>query len=120
MPKILKAKVRELIHDYKVGCFKLVHDPEAHAAVEREAETLVRDLLSQEFHYHFHREVDPHRAESINLIHWYASEALLPPVLRKIAERILVLEKRAELHLEFMRRTLELVSEEGEPLVSPS
>jgi len=112
MPKILKAKLREFLHDYRLNCYKLAHDPGAVQSLEKEAKLLVDHILSQNFHYHSHGQVDPNRAETMNMVHWYVTEAIMPPVLSKLSSRIVLLQRRQELAMEMFQKMLNYLSEE--------
>ncbi|MFO0984743.1 MAG: hypothetical protein U1E76_23965 [Planctomycetota bacterium] len=112
MPKILKAKLREFLHDYRLSCYKLAHDPVAVQTLEKDAKVLVDQILAQNFHYHPHRQVDANRAEMMNVVHWYVTESILPPVLSKLANRIALLQKRQELAMEMFQNMLNYLSEE--------
>src|SRR5262245_19256235 len=114
MPKILKDKLREFLHDYRLNCYKQAHDPAAVHALEREAKTLVDQILAQNFHYHPHQHVDPSRAEMMSVVHGYVTEAILPPVLTKLANRVALLQKRQELAMDMFQKMLNYLSEEEE------
>jgi len=114
MPKVLKAQLHAFLHEYKRAVFELEHDPEARVARERHANEFVDEVLDQKFHYHFHQKVDPERVESIQLIHNYCREALLPPVISRLAERVLLLEQKHLAALDLVEGVLAKLTEESE------
>jgi hypothetical protein len=101
---------RRLLHDYRVESFRTTHSPEQLKERTKEALRLCREALHQVYHFHVHNAPDPARAETLNLIHDYAVEALLPPVLERVIERELMLEKRHELAMKLLERVLEVLS----------
>jgi hypothetical protein len=101
---------RRLLHEYRVESFKATHSPEQVKERTKEALRLCREALHQVYHFHVHNAPDPTRAETLNLIHDYAVEALLPPVLERVIERELVLEKKHELAMRLLERILETLS----------
>lgn len=114
MPKVLKAKLHAFLHDYRKRMFELEHD---HGLVDvraKKTEEFVTQVLDQKFHYHLHKKVDPKRAETIDLIHNYCREAVLPPVVSRLAERILLLQEKHNATLELVHRTLEDLADEVE------
>lgn len=101
---------RRLLHEYRVESFKASHSPEQVKERTKEALRICREALHQVYHFHVHNAPDPARAEMLNLIHDYAVEALLPPVLERVIERELMLEKRHELSMRLVERVLETLS----------
>lgn len=106
----MQESFRRLLHEYRVESFKATHSPEQVKERTKEALRLCREALHQVYHFHVHNAPDPTRAETLNLIHDYAVEALLPPVLERIIERELVLEKKHELSMRLLERILETLS----------
>jgi hypothetical protein len=106
----MQETFRRLLHEYRVESFKATHSPEQVKERTKEALRLCREALHQVYHFHVHNAPDPSRAEVLNLIHDYAVEALLPPVLERIIERELVLEKKHELSMRLLERILETLS----------
>jgi hypothetical protein len=111
---------RRLLHEYRVESFKATHSPEQVQERTREALKLCREALHQVYRFHFHGGPDPARAETLNLIHDYAVEALLPPVIERVIERELILERKHELAMKLVERLLEILSREGEAPVEGS
>ncbi len=120
MPRKLKEQIHQFLHDYRKSVFELEHDSKKVEERHEQAEHLVEEILDQKFHYHFHKKVDEDRAETIQMIHNYCREALLPPVVNRFAERLLVVEQRHALALEFVERILDYLAEELEQPVDPS
>lgn len=111
MHRVDKTQIHEILHDYKKACFLLEHESGLHEAVEREKKRLVDLILAQNFHYHFHKPPNPERAEVLSLIENYVREAVLPPVVGKLVERIVVLEKRQENGVRCLERLITLLAE---------
>lgn len=113
MHRVDRSKVHEALHDYKRECYQLEHAPEVHDVVVRDAQRLVHDVLAQNFHYHFHKPVNPERAEVFGMIENYTREAVLPPVVGKLVERIVLLEKRHDAAIRCLERVLGLIQNES-------
>jgi hypothetical protein len=88
------TKFKKLLHDYKLEVFQLEHRRKDADSITRECMDLAEDVLSQKFNYHFHRLPDANRAEIINMINNYTREAVLPPVVQRIVEHHVMLERR--------------------------
>lgn len=114
MHRIDKRQVNEIIHDYKKECFQLEHTSEQHEAVLKGRQRLVEEILAQNFHYKFHRSPTPELAETFNTIENYVREAVLPPVVSKLAERVVLLEKRQAAGLKALERILDLIVKLGD------
>jgi len=112
MPRLLRAQIHDFLHNYHKAVFELEHNKSLVDARREQAEGIVHELLDQKFHYHFHQKVDTDRAETIQLIHNYCREALLPPVVGRLAERVLLLEQRHAKSLELVEMVLEKFSEQ--------
>ncbi len=111
MHRVDRAQVQEILHEYKKECYLLEHRSTDQTDVEKTTERLVEGILSQNFHYHFHKPVNRERAETLGLIENYTREAVLPPVVGKLAERIVLLEKRYEAGVRALERLLLLIGE---------
>ncbi|MEX1023793.1 MAG: hypothetical protein WD226_01840 [Planctomycetota bacterium] len=90
----MHSKFKELLHQYKRDVFLLEHHQKDAVEVTKECMELCEDVLAQKYHYHFHKLPDANRAEIINMINNYTREAILPPVVEKLAERQVLLEHR--------------------------
>ena len=120
MPQRLRQQIHDFLRDYRKEVFALEHKEENVTARSAAAQKFAEEMLDQRFHYHFHQKVDPDRAETIQLIHNYCREALLPPVVTRIAERVLLLEQRHLATIGFVECVLEKLAgelEKGEPNV---
>ncbi|HKE01363.1 MAG TPA: hypothetical protein VKE69_10170 [Planctomycetota bacterium] len=111
----MQETFRRLLHEYRVESFKAAHSPEQAKERTREALRLCREALHQVYRFHFHGVPDAQRAEFLNLVHDYAVEALLPPIVERIIERELVLERKHELAMRLVERLLETLSSGGAP-----
>lgn len=114
MPKVLKAQLHAFLHDYHKRIFELQHDHGEIEGREKSAAEFVEEVLDQKFHYHFHKKVDPSRAETIQLIHNYCREAMLPPVMSKLTERVILLEQRHGAALELVQSVMDMLAKEQE------
>ena len=111
MHRVDREKVREILHDYKKECYQYEHS-EAHESVERDTRRLVEDVLTQNFHFHLHKPVNPESAEILSMIENYTREAVLPPVVSKLTERIVLLEKRQEAVVNAMGKLAALMEDD--------
>lgn len=110
MQNLDRTQVTEILHDYKKECFQYQHSAE-HEVVARERDRLVEEVLAQNFHFHVHKPLDPPSAEILGMIENYTREAVLPPVVAKLAERVVLLEKRHDAAIKAMERLLDLMEE---------
>ncbi len=90
----MHRKFKDLLHQYKREVFELEHRKKDTESITRECMDLAEDVLSSKFNYHFHKLPDANRAEIINMINNYTREAVLPPVVEKIVEHHVLLERR--------------------------
>jgi hypothetical protein len=109
----MRKSFENLLKNYKKRSFQLYHEhKEVKDELLQEAREYAEELLSQKYHYNFHKEPDKERAEIFNMIYNFTTEALLPPVVEKLAERIIILEKRHEMLLNMVTESLEVLSEQ--------
>lgn len=108
----MQKKFEDLLHRYKVHVFHQEHDRQSIEQLTKECLHITEDVLTQKYHYHFHKLPDANRAEIINMIQSYVREAILPPVIERIVERQVRLEHRFEAMQSFQRELLELLSQE--------
>ncbi len=104
---------RNLLHEYRVETFKATHSPDQTKERTEEALKICREALHQVYKFHFHNVPDAQKAELLNLVHDYAVEALLPPIIERIIERELVLEKKHALGMKLVEQILEALSNES-------
>lgn len=90
----MRAKFKDLLHQYKREVFKLQHGQKDVGAIARDCMEVAEEVLSQKYKYHFHKLPDANRAEIINMINNFTREAVLPPVVEKITARQVMLEHR--------------------------
>lgn len=107
----VQSQLKQLLHDYKRDVFQLAHHKKDAESITQECVHLTEDVLQQSFHYHFHQLPDANRAEIINMISNYVREAILPPVVRKLSERQIVLEHRFDSMEKLLASSLELLSQ---------
>jgi len=107
MPHQLRAQIHDFLHEYRRRVFDLEHDADLVEKRKGRAKEFADELLDQKFHYHFHKKIDEERAEFIQLIHNYCREALLPPILERLAQREALIEQRHQAALELVGRVME-------------
>jgi len=110
----VQRKLKELLHDYKRNVFQLAHHQKDADVIAKECMHITEDVLQQHYNFHFHRLPDADRAEIINMISNYVREAILPPLVTKLAERELVLERRVAALENLLAASLEVLSENRE------
>ena len=107
----MQKKFQELLHHYKVHVFHQEHDKQSVEQLTSDCLHITEDVLSKKYHYHFNKLPDANRAEIINMISNYVREAVLPPVVRKMAERHVVLERRVAALEKLLAASLEALSQ---------
>lgn len=110
----MHGKFKELLHDYKRNVFQLAHHQKDVDGITKECMHITEAVLQQNYNYHFHQLPDANRAEIINMISNYVREAILPPVVTKIAERHVVLERRIAALEGLLAASLEVISHDHE------
>lgn len=110
----MRQKLRQILHAYKVDAFKYAHDHENLEQISKEALTYSDEVLHNAYQYHFHKLPDASRAEIINMIQNYTVEALLPPVVEKIMQRVLIIEKQHRRMLEMIESMIEELDNDAE------
>ena len=108
--KRMHRKFKDLLHRYKRDVFQLEHHQKDVGSVTQECMSICEDILEQKYHYHFHKLPDADRAEIINMINNYTREAILPPVVEKIVERTILIEKRQAALESLIEEMLETLS----------
>jgi hypothetical protein len=103
-------RFQSLLHDYKRDVFRLEHHQKDVESITQECMSLCEDVLEQKYSYHFHKLPDADRAEIINMINNYTREAILPPVVERIMEHHVLLERRVQALEELLAKTLEFLS----------
>ena len=109
---MLKAQIRSFLHDYKKRVFEIEHDPKHVEQRKAQVQRLVSQILDEKSHFHLHQKVDATNAATLDLIYDFCHEALLPPVVGKIAERILSLEARQEACLDMVKKMLDAFAQD--------
>jgi hypothetical protein len=87
-------RFQDLLHGYKRDVFQLEHHQKDVDSITKECMDLCEDVLAQKHSYHFHKLPDADRAEIINMINNYTREAILPPVIERLVEKHVLLERR--------------------------
>jgi hypothetical protein len=115
MPKLLKAQIRGFLHDYKKRVFELEHDPRHVEQRREQVRRFVNEVLSEKSHYRFHQKIDKTHADTLDLIYDFCQEALLPPIVTRLGERLAVLEARQQAAIEMVQKVLDaLAVDEGQ------
>jgi hypothetical protein len=114
MPKVLKAQIRSYLHDYKKKVFEIEHDPNVMLQRKEAVQKFVAQVLDEKSHFHFHQKIDPAHADTLDLIYDFCHEAMLPPIIGKIADRVLALEARQQAALDMVQRVLDSLAQEDE------
>ncbi len=108
----MKKKFRDLLHRFKVDSFKAAHPSEADEELGREIKRFTEHALNDAFHYHFRKDPSPERLETFNMIKNYTREALMPPVIEKMMQRVVAAERQQRLIVKLMDDLLESLSED--------
>ena len=106
----MHRRFEELLHTYKRDVFQLEHHQKDVASITDECMTLCEDVMAQKHSYHFHKLPDADRAEIINMINNYTREAVLPPVVEKLVEKHVLLERRVNALEDLIEKMLEQLS----------
>ncbi len=107
----MHSQLKDLLHDYKRNVFQLAHHKKDVEGITKDSLHLTEDVLQQHYKFHFDKLPDANRAEIINMISNYVRQAILPPVVQKMAERHVVLERRVEALEKLLAASLELLSQ---------
>ncbi len=107
----MQSKFQQLIHEYKKDNFRVEHDRQSTDEITREVIQIAEGVLQQKYEYHFHKLPDANRAEIINMISNYTREAILPPVVEKLVQRQVTLERRVDSLVGLVERLAEALSE---------
>ena len=108
----MKKRFQKLLHHYKVEAFKISHDSDAVRDMAKEILEFTEQTLNNEFHYHFEQDPSPEQIERIKWIKSFTVEALLPPVIEKLATRIAIIEKQHEELVGLVGEILETLSDD--------
>ena len=106
----MQAKLKELLHDYKRNVFQIAHHQKDVESITKETVHITEDVLKQHYQYHFRDLPDANRAEIISMISSYVREAILPPVVQKLTERHVILERRVDALEKLLAASLETLS----------
>ena len=111
----MRKKFHALLHAYKVEAFKISHNNECVEERTRDILSFTEQALNNAYHYHFHNEPDPKRVETLTMVKNFTLEAILPPVVEKLVQRIAVLERQHEEMVALVDSILEELSGESKP-----
>jgi hypothetical protein len=108
----LQRKFEKILHEFKREAYKIEHGKATAEQITKECTSIADEVLSQKYNYHFHKLPDANRAEIINMINNYTREAILPPVVERLVQRQLMLERKQNEIVVLIERMLEVLSEE--------
>ena len=108
----MQTKFKDLLHKYKLEVFHRQHDKKNVEEITTECMHITDDVLKSKYHYHFKQLPSADRAEVINMINSYTREAILPPVIEKLVQRQVLLEKRLDALVHLTEQLLETLSED--------
>ena len=112
MPKVLKAQIRTFLHDYKKRVFEIEHDPKHLEQRKAQVHKVVSQILDEKSRFHLHQKVDATNAATLDLIYDFCHEAMLPPIVGRLAERILALEARQQAAIDLAQKVLDALLQE--------
>ena len=107
----MHGKFKELLHEYKREVFQIAHHQKDVEGITRDCMHFTEDVLQQHYRYHFHELPDANRAEIINMISNYVREAILPPVVEKLVQREVILERRVDALQKLLEASLDALSQ---------
>lgn len=110
----MKKKLKDALHRYKVEAFKIAHSGTEIEEISREILAHTDEALQNAYHYHFHKDPNPQRIETFQLVKAFVLEALLPPVVEKMMRRIVALEKEHVAMVKLLDELMEALSEDDE------
>ena len=108
----MQTKFKDLLHQYKLEVFHRQHDKKNVEEITTECMHITDDVLKSKYSYHFKQLPSADRAEVINMINSYTREAILPPVIEKLVQRQVLLEKRVEALVHLTEQILETLSQD--------
>lgn len=111
MYRVSRDSVQQILHDYKKECYFLEHRSGVHEQIEHDTQKIVKEILAVPHHFEFHQKPTKEQAETINTIESYVREAVLPPILNRLVERTLVLERRHQAGVRCLERLISLFEE---------
>lgn len=106
----MQRKFKQLLHQYKLEVFHAQHDKKTAAEITKECMHVTDEVLHAKYHYHFHKLPDADRAEIINMINNYTRDAILPPLVEKLVNRQVRIEKRMDAMVHLMEQILDTLS----------
>jgi len=108
----VQQRFKDLLHEYKLEVFHAEHDKQSMEEITSECLHVTEEILSEKYHYHFHKLPDANRAEIINMINNYTREAILPPLVESIVQRQMKTERRLQALVHLTEKILENLSSE--------
>lgn len=108
----MKKQLKDALHRYKVEAFKISHHGVEVEDVSKEILDHTGEALENAYHFHFHKDPNPHRVETFQMVKTFVLEALLPPVVEKMMRRITVLEKQNSHMVRLLDELMEILSED--------
>lgn len=110
----MKKKLKDALHRYKVEAFKITHSQSDIEDLSKEILAHTEEALQNAYTFHFHKDPNPQRVETFQMVKTFVLEALLPPVLEKTMRRIVALEKEHAAMVKLLDELMEALSEDDE------
>ncbi|MGE3175012.1 MAG: hypothetical protein AB7O97_20455 [Planctomycetota bacterium] len=108
----MKKQLKDALHRYKVEAFKISHHGMEVEDVSKEILDHTGEALENAYHFHFHKDPNPARVETYQMVKKFVLEALLPPVVEKMMRRITALEKQQQQMIVLLDELMEALSED--------
>jgi len=114
----MHRKFKKILTEYKKESTKIHrHSSLKIDKITKEAWKKTYDILKNDYLYRFHKKPENSHVETINLVHHYVSEAVLPPIIEKLEEEIIINRRKHDLILNAIETMLEILSDSSK---SPS
>ncbi len=108
----MRKKFHDLLHAYKVEAFKISHNNECVKDRTNEILEFTEQALNNAYTFHFHGDPDPAKLETLTEVKNFTLEAIMPPIVEKLVQRIHVLEKQHEAMVGLVDNILEQLSDD--------
>jgi len=108
----VRKKFHDLLHAYKVEAFKVSHTNECVNERTQEILQFTEEALNNAYHFHFDKNPDPARLEALTEIKNFTLEAIMPPILEKIVQRLVVHERQHDAMVKLVDGILEVLSDD--------
>ena len=107
----MQRKFKQILAEYTKQSIRLKHHYEDNIdQVRSEAWSETHKVLKNKYLFTFQSNPDRDTVERINLIHHYVAETLLPPIVEKLEEEIIINRQRHELAVRAIEQILQALS----------